>query len=63
MIPVLKSIGHMFTGLSQNTVIGEIMIAGGALLAAYFTPIIGLLAACFGCSVVDMCYGIKVAHS
>lgn len=31
-------------------------------MTAYFTPIVGLLAACFGCSVVDMCYGIKVAH-
>lgn len=42
---------------------GKLAIAGGALLTAYFTPIVGLLAACFGCSVVDMCYGIKVAHT
>ena len=61
MIPVLKSIGHMFNSLSGDTILGKIAIAGGALLTAYFTPIVGLLAACFGCSVVDMCYGIKVA--
>ena len=53
--------GHMFHSLSGNTWFGKIAIAGGALLTAYFTPIVGLLAACFSCSVVDMCYGIKVA--
>lgn len=53
--------GHMFHGLSGNTWYGKVAIAGGALLTAYFTPIIGLLAACFSCSVVDMYYGIKVA--
>ena len=58
---LLQSIGHMFQGLSANTTLGKIAIAGGALLAGYFTPIVGLLVACFGCSVVDMCYGIKVA--
>ena len=51
----------MFNSLSGDTILGKIAIAGGALLTAYFTPIVGLLAACFGCSVVDMCYGIKVA--
>ena len=53
--------GHMFHGLSGNTWYGKVAIAGGALLTAYFTPIVGLLVACFSCSVVDMCYGIKVA--
>lgn len=53
--------GHMFHSLSGNTWLGKVAIAGGALLTAYFTPIVGLLAACFTCSVVDMCYGIKVA--
>ena len=52
----------MFNGLSYDTFLGKVAIGGGALLAAYFTPIVGLLTACFGCSVVDMCYGIKVAH-
>ena len=61
MTYLLQSIGHMFQGLSGNTWLGKIAIAGGALATAYFTPIIGLLVACFGCSVVDMCYGIKVA--
>lgn len=51
----------MFHGLSGNTWFGKVAIAGGALLASYFTSIVGLLVACFSCSVVDMCYGIKVA--
>lgn len=63
MTCLLQSIGHMFQSLSGNTWLGKIAIAGGALLTAYFTPIVGLLVACFGCSVVDMCYGIKVATS
>lgn len=53
--------GHMFHSLSGNTWFGKVAIAGGALLTAYFTPLVGLLLACFSCSVVDMCYGIKVA--
>lgn len=61
MTDLFQSMGHMFHGLSGNTWFGKIAIAGGALLTAYFTPIVGLLAACFSCSVVDMCYGIKVA--
>lgn len=51
----------MFHSLSGNTWLGKVAIAGGALLTGYFTPIVGLLVACFSCSVVDMCYGIKVA--
>lgn len=53
----------MFQGLSGDTWLGKVAIAGGALITAYFTPIVGLLVACFSCSVVDMCYGIKVAAS
>lgn len=61
MTDLFQSMGHMFHSISCNTWFGKVAIAGGALLTAYFTPIVGLLAACFSCSVVDMCYGIKVA--
>ena len=53
----------MFCSLSQGTTLGKIAIAGGALLTGYFSPIIGLLVACFACSAVDMIYGIKVAKN
>lgn len=58
---LLQSIYHMLQGLSGNTTLGKILIAGGAILTAYFTPIVGLLLVCFLCSAIDMCYGIKVA--
>lgn len=61
MTNLFQSIGHMFHSLSGNTWLGKTAIAGVALLTGYFTPIVGLLVACFSCSVVDMCYGIKVA--
>lgn len=61
MTNLFQSMGHMFHSLSGNTWLGKVAIAGGALLTGYFTPIVGLLVACFSCSVVDMCYGIKVA--
>ena len=61
MTNLFQSIGHMFHSLSGNTWLGKAAIAGVALLTGYFTPIVGLLVACFSCSVVDMCYGIKVA--
>ena len=61
MTNLFQSIGHMFHSLSGNTLLGKAAIAGVALLTGYFTPIVGLLVACFSCSVVDMCYGIKVA--
>ena len=41
--------------------LGKICVAAGALITAYFTPIIGLLACCFTASTVDMFYGIAVA--
>lgn len=61
MTSLLTSIGHMFNGLSGNTLLGKIAIAAGAVLASYFVPISGLLLTCFLCSAVDMIYGIKVA--
>lgn len=58
---ILSSISNMFTQLSGNTFLGKISIAAGALMTAYFTPIVGLLFACFACTLIDMLYGIKVA--
>lgn len=62
MTKLLKSVICMLDGFSLNTTIGKFCIAGGALLASYFTPILGLLLTCFSCSILDMIYGLKVAH-
>ena len=65
---LIQSIGHVWSSItsainsiSGNTFVGKAMIATGALLTAYFTPIIGLLITCFTTSFVDMLYGIQVA--
>ena len=64
----MQSIGHVWSSIitainsiSGNTFVGKTIIATGALLTAYFTPIIGLLITCFATSFVDMVYGIQVA--
>ena len=64
----MQSIGHVWSSIitainsiSGNTFVGKAIIATGALLTAYFTPIIGLLITCFATSFVDMVYGIQVA--
>lgn len=64
----MQSIGHVWSNIitainsiSGNTFVGKTIIATGALLTAYFTPIIGLLITCFATSFVDMVYGIQVA--
>lgn len=64
----MQSIGHVWSSIitainsiSGNTFVGKTIIATGALLTAYFTPIIGLLITCFVTSFVDMVYGIQVA--
>lgn len=58
---IISTISRMLNGLSHNTVLGKGLITAGALMTAYFTPIVGLLITCFTCSVVDMYYGIKVS--
>lgn len=64
----MQSIGHVWSSIitainsiSGNTFVGKTIITIGALLTAYFTPIIGLLITCFATSLVDMVYGIQVA--
>lgn len=61
IIKVCSNIGNFMNTISGNTTVGKICVATGALLTAYFTPIIGLLACCFTTSMVDMFYGIAVA--
>ena len=61
IIKVCSSIYEVINTISGNTILGKICVAAGALITAYFTPIIGLLACCFTASTVDMFYGIAVA--
>lgn len=61
IIKVCSSIHEVINTISGNTILGKICVAAGALITAYFTPIIGLLVCCFTTSIVDMFYGISVA--
>lgn len=65
---LVQSIGHVWSGIctainsiSGDTLFGKLIITAGAVLTAYFTPIVGLLTCCFATSFVDMLYGIQVA--
>lgn len=57
---ILASIGNTFNTISNGTEIGKLAVAASAILVAYISPIVGLLIACFACSITDMIYGIKV---
>ena len=59
---IIQSISNMFNGLSANTIIGKLAIVTTTLAFSFFSPITGLLIACFCCSVIDMIYGIKGAR-
>lgn len=58
---ILASIGNTFNTISNGTEVGKLAVAASAILVAYISPIVGLLVACFACSITDMIYGIKVA--
>lgn len=65
---LFESIGKYITHISntlgeltQNSAIANILIGAGAVLGAYFAPIVGLIVTCFVLTVIDMCYGIAVA--
>ena len=58
---VWSSMCAAVNSISGETFIGKLLITTGAVLTAYFTPIIGLLICCFATSFVAMLYGIQVA--
>lgn len=51
----------MLNGFSLGTWWGKAAIVIGSFLTAFYSPIVLLLITCFVFTVVDMCYGIKVA--
>lgn len=52
----------MLSSITGNSAVGKIGVIAGALLAAFFAPIAGLLITCFATTTIDMIYGIKVAR-
>lgn len=59
---VLTSIGNMLNAVANNNFYGKLTVIAGSIATAYFTPIVGLLFICFACTVVDLFYGLRVAH-
>lgn len=62
MNDLFTSIGNMLDAVAHHNFFGKLAVTGGALATAYFTPILGLLFACFACTTVDLLYGLKVAQ-
>ena len=58
----LNNISNNLESITQGTFVGKLLISTGAVLTAYFTPILGLLLTCFTTTIVDMLYGFKLAH-
>lgn len=58
----VDTINRMFEGFSAGTTIGKIGIAVGSIITAFYSPIAALLVCCFIFTLVDMYYGIKIAH-
>ena len=58
----LNNISNNLESITQGTFVGKLLISTGAVLTAYFTPILGLLLTCFSTTIVDMLYGFKLAH-
>lgn len=63
MTGIFNSVGRMFEGFSNGSMLGKIGIAIGSFLTALYAPIALLLISCFAFTVTDMIYGIKVAIS
>lgn len=59
---ILNSMGGMLQAVTNNSFLGKLSVMAGSFAAAYFTPIVGLLFACFACNIVDLFYGLKVAR-
>lgn len=57
----ITHIGDSISALTQNSAIANMMIGAGAVLGAYFAPIVGLIITCFVLTAIDMGYGIAVA--
>lgn len=58
---IINSIGRVIDTVTNNSFTGKLCVWAGALATAYFTPIIGLLFACFAFTTIDLVYGLQVA--
>lgn len=57
----ISHIGNVLSTITNDSLLGKLLIGTGAVALAYITPIVGLLITCFALTAVDMLYGIAVA--
>ena len=57
----LTIIHNVLNTVTNGSILGKVGIYFSALLAAFFTPIVGLLLTCFIFTILDLIYGLKVA--
>lgn len=57
------SIGSVLNAITDNSFTGKLLISGAAVGTAFFTPIVGLLFACFVLNISDLISGIKAARA
>lgn len=58
----LQHIGNAINGITQGSVIGNVLVGLGAAITSFFAPVKGLLLICFATTVADMVFGIRVAR-
>ena len=58
----LTNIGNTLQAMAQGNSIVKFLIGVGSAVVGYFAPIWYLLCICFATTVIDMCYGFKVAR-
>lgn len=61
MMDIFSSIGNVVKIITNNSFIGKIGVGLSAIATAFFTPIVGLLFACFALNAADLFTGIQVA--
>lgn len=62
MMDIFSSINNVVNIISNNTYVGKLMVGACALATSFFTPIVGLLFACFALNVADLITGIRVSR-
>lgn len=59
---IFNSIGSALNAITNNSFTGKLMVSASALTTAFFTPIVGLLFACFSLNIADLISGLNVAR-
>lgn len=62
MMDIFSSMCNVINIITNNSFFGKLMTIGGALTASFFTPIVGLIFACFALNIADLITGIRASR-